>query len=79
MRMHEEEVEISEAGKPSENGEPSNQSVQETPDLTVSQKYRELRSKLKYLIYVSVEFVGFFCKELVVTWLLFPLLGTWMF
>lgn len=50
MRMHEEEV--SDAGKPSENGEPVNPSVQETPEPTINQKYRELRSRLKYLIYV---------------------------
>jgi hypothetical protein len=52
--MHEEGVEVSGGGKPGENGEPSNRGVQETTDLTVSQKYRGLRSRLKYLIYVSV-------------------------
>lgn len=56
MRMQEEEV--LDAGKSDENGEPADQSVQEapayTPDLTISQKYRELKSKLKYLVYVRV-------------------------
>lgn len=56
MRMHEEEV--PDAGKPSENGEPTNPCVQEeAPELTINQKYRVLRSRLKYLIYVCTEFI----------------------
>ena len=53
--MHEEKVDVSDAGKPGENGEPSNQNAPGTSDLTISQKYRELRNRLKYLIYVSPE------------------------
>ena len=50
--MHSEEG--PEAGKASENGEPMDVSVQEEPDSSNRHKYRELKSKLKYLIYVSV-------------------------
>ena len=51
MRMHSEEG--SDAGKSGENGEAANPGVSEAPDLSIGQKYRELKSKLRYLIYVS--------------------------
>ena len=50
MRMHNEEG--SDADKPVENGEPMDLGASETPEVTVGKKYRELRSRLKYLIYV---------------------------
>lgn len=49
--MHSEEGAY--AGKSGENGEAVSLGVPEVPDLSISQKYRELKSKLKYLIYVS--------------------------
>ena len=52
MRMHNEEV--PDARKAGENGEPMNLVSGEGPDITTRQKYRDLKSKLKYLIYVSV-------------------------
>lgn len=50
MRMHNEEG--PDADKPVENGEPMNLGAPETSEVTVGKKYRELRSRLKYLIYV---------------------------
>lgn len=51
MRMHSEEG--SEAGKSGENGEAARPDAPEVMDVSIGQKYRELKSKLKYLIYVS--------------------------
>lgn len=51
MRMHTEEV--PEAAKPIENGESANPEVELKPESSIIQKYRGLKSKLKYLIYVS--------------------------
>lgn len=48
--MHNEEG--PDADKPVGNGEPMNLGAPETPEVTVGKKYRELRSRLKYLIYV---------------------------
>ncbi len=53
MRMHTEEG--PDAVKPTENGEPVNPEVEAKPDTSISQKYRGLKSKLKYLIYVSFK------------------------
>ena len=49
--MHSEEG--SEAGKSCENGEAAPLDALDVPDASVSQKYRELKTRLKYLIYVS--------------------------
>lgn len=47
--MHNEEV--PNAGNPSENGETLNPNAQGTPEHSISHKYRELKARLKYLIY----------------------------
>lgn len=49
--LNEEDPDLEE---PRENGESTNVTAQETLDNSISQKYRELKSKLKYLVYVSV-------------------------
>lgn len=53
MRMHNEEG--TDSGKPHENGEPMKLGVEETPDISINQKYKDLKSKLKYLIYVRCD------------------------
>lgn len=49
--MHNEEG--SDVRKPDSNGEPMDTGSQELPCPSMGQRYRELKSKLKYLIYVS--------------------------
>ena len=55
MKMHNDQV--PDVAKATENGEPANASTRPSgaQNLTISQKYRELKGRLKYLIYVRVQ------------------------